>query len=814
MTSAEDVARDSDRFSIITRAMSDGVYDWNVEENSLYVSDRLNDIFGFESGSLTSEAWIERVFPDDKENYAREIQRHFRGESERLECEYRLRKVSGEYIWIRDRSIAVRNEDKRAIRLVGTVVDITAEVEQKAELDQANTNRNRLLSEFNTVLEAIDYGIIFLDADLKARFINRSIREMWGLDDDFISQNPTWLELLERNRAAGIYVYDDEAWQSFVDQRTTILMRGDSVPVELERADGSVLQVRFVSLPDGGRMITYYDVTPFKELERQLRASDERYEEVMNVVGEGVYEFQVGEETAYYSPLVTEMLGLESGTLMNRQEDWLACVHPEDRSLYVEKFSDTFKKGLKQFVFEYRFLRSDGSVRWARQRGVVDYDENGRAIRVVGSTGDITSEIELKDERDAARQTLYESVEVITEGIVLFDANDRIILCNSRFSSYFSEVSDIARPGTRFEDLLRVATERGIFPHAPSDFNSWFGNIREGRKNPAGTREQHLANGLWLQISERRTADGGLVAVYTDVSSLKETAEELRQARDQAEQTLLALTETQDKLVHAEKMASLGQLTAGIAHEIKNPLNFINNFARLSTGMLEEFGEIITPILPQLSDDDREEADDLLQTVGENLTRIDEHGRRADGIVQNMLAHSREAPSEQNIFDINAMLTESLQLAYHGTRAENPQFNVSLNEELAENIPPFTGYQQDLSRVFINLFTNGFHATTSRAQSAGETGAEYEPSLRITSQVIDNKIEIRVRDNGTGMPADIAEQIFNPFFTTKPAGEGTGLGLSLSFDIISKQHDGEIDVTSEDGAFTEFRVSLPMAQNR
>jgi len=256
--------------------------------------------------------------------------------------------------------------------------------------------------------------------------------------------------------------------------------------------------------------------------------------------------------------------------------------------------------------------------------------------------------------------------------------------------------------------------------------------------------------------------------------------------------------------VQTEKLASLGQLTAGIAHEIKNPLNFVNNFSALSGELIDELNEALKSA--SIDDKTREEIDELTHMLKGNLEKVVQHGKRADSIVKNMLLHSREGSGEHRPADINAIVEESLNLAYHGARAEKSGFNITLKRDLDPAAGMIDVYPQEITRVFLNLISNGFYAATKRKEAGGET---FEPTLSATTKSLGNKVEIRIRDNGTGIPQEVKEKMFNPFFTTKPAGEGTGLGLSMSHDIVVKQHGGKIDVDTEPGAFTEFIITLP-----
>jgi signal transduction histidine kinase len=265
------------------------------------------------------------------------------------------------------------------------------------------------------------------------------------------------------------------------------------------------------------------------------------------------------------------------------------------------------------------------------------------------------------------------------------------------------------------------------------------------------------------------------------------------------------LRTTQDRLVQTQKLASLGQLTAGIAHEIKNPLNFVNNFSGVSAELIDELQEALGDV--SLNEKRRNEITELMATLRGNLDKVVQHGKRADAIVKNMLLHSREGAGEHRLVDINALVEEGLNLAYHGARAEKQGFNITLER----SFDPATGevdvFPQDITRVLLNLISNGFYAATKRKAQADNDG--YEPTLVVATKNLGDSVEIRIRDNGTGIPLEVKEKIFNPFFTTKPAGEGTGLGLSISHDIIVKQHGGSIEVDTQPGAFTEFRIILP-----
>jgi signal transduction histidine kinase len=301
-----------------------------------------------------------------------------------------------------------------------------------------------------------------------------------------------------------------------------------------------------------------------------------------------------------------------------------------------------------------------------------------------------------------------------------------------------------------------------------------------------------------------------LVQTFADQAVIAiENVRLFEQVQERTKELSLSLEDlrtAQDRLVQTEKLASLGQLTAGIAHEIKNPLNFVNNFSALSAELIDELNDVLKPAA--LDGKVREEIDELTQMLKDNLEKVVQHGKRADSIVKNMLLHSREGSGEHRPADINAIVEESLNLAYHGARAEKSGFNITLRRDFDPSAGMIDLYPQEITRVFLNLISNGFYAATKRKESADEG---FEPTLCAVTKSLGNRVEIRIRDNGTGIPLEVKEKMFNPFFTTKPAGEGTGLGLSMSHDIVVKQHGGRIDVDTIPGAFTEFIITLPRA---
>jgi two-component system NtrC family sensor kinase len=362
------------------------------------------------------------------------------------------------------------------------------------------------------------------------------------------------------------------------------------------------------------------------------------------------------------------------------------------------------------------------------------------------------------------------------------------------------EIPDIAAPDT--PEFTRKAAAAGGFR------SIIFVPLIKQDKGIGTIILTHLRAGF--KLSEKQLA---LVRTFADQAVIAienvRLFDEVRARTKELAASLDELRTAQDRLVQTEKLASLGQLTAGIAHEIKNPLNFVNNFSALSAELVDELDETLAPA--PLDQKMRGDVGELTQMLKSNLEKVVQHGKRADTIVKNMLLHSREGSGEHRSADINALVEESLNLAYHGARAEKPGFNVMLKRDLDPDAGAVELYPQEITRALLNLISNGFYATTQRKSVEGET---FEPVLIAATKNRGKIVEIRIRDNGTGIPDEVKEKIFNPFFTTKPSGEGTGLGLSMSHDIIVKQHGGSIDVETVPGRFTEFKIVLPRTKQR
>jgi len=408
---------------------------------------------------------------------------------------------------------------------------------------------------------------------------------------------------------------------------------------------------------------------------------------------------------------------------------------------------------------------------------------------------------ELRDRQAELRVTF----DNMGDGVVMFDAAGRLTAWNRNFQEMIELPEAFLAGRPTFVEYFRYLADRGEYVSA--DLEAQLSRTLDDTKRELRF-ERTRPDGRVIEVRRNPVPDGGFVLIYADITERKRAEEAVRLARDAAEKALRELQTAQASLVHAQKMAALGQLTAGVAHEIKNPLNFVNNFSALSSELVDEMDEALEDA--RLDNRKREALDEIRKLLKSNLEKVVQHGKRADSIVKNMLLHSRSGSGERRPVEINAIVDESLNLAYHGARAEKQGFNITLERDFDPEAGIAEIYPQEITRMFLNLISNGFYAATKRATGIADG---FEPKLKALTRNLGEKVEIRIRDNGTGVPPGIREKIFNPFFTTKPAGEGTGLGLSMSHDIVVKQHGGTIDVVSEPDSFTEFIITLPRAMS-
>ena len=701
---------------------------------------------------------------------------------------------------------------------------------RRATLPQAD-------QELHAVLDTIDYGILFMGPDLRAKLINRAFRKMWDISDEFIRDTrPTMRDLVTHVWGKNLYDVPADQFEEYVEKRVEAVRKGTASITEMRLRDGRVIQFQTRPLPDGGRMLTYFDITDLKRSEENatrardiaemaladLSARDQELHAVLDTIDYGIL---------FMGPdLRAKLINRAFRKMWDISDEFIRETRPTMRDLvthvwgknlydapadqfeqYVEKRVEAVRKGTAS-ITEMR-LRN-GRVIQFQTRPLPD---GGRMLTYFDITDLKRSEENATRARDVAEtaladlgardQELHAVLDTIDYGILFMGPDLRAKLINRAFRKMW-DISDefIRENRPTMRDLVTHVWGKNLYDAPADQFEQYVEKRVEAvRKGTASITEMRLRDGRVIQFQTRPLPDGGRMLTYFDITDLKRSEENATRARDIAETALADLRIAQDRLVQTEKLASLGQLTAGIAHEIKNPLNFVNNFSALSVELVDELDDTLASA--PLDQKMRGDVGELTQMLKSNLEKVVQHGKRADSIVKNMLQHSREGSGEHRSADINAIVEDSLNLAYHGARAEKSDVTITLQHDLDPQAGAAELYPQEIMRALLNLISNGFYAATKRKAESEDDS--FEPVLRASTKNLGTTVEIRIRDNGAGIPAAIKEKMFVPFFTTKPTGEGTGLGLSITHDIIVKQHGGRIDVETKLGEFTEFIITLP-----
>jgi PAS domain S-box-containing protein len=798
------LAASEERHTLVARATSDGLYDWDIISDFLHVSDRLNSLFDFDAGDITSRDWAQRVHVDDFDRYVEALRTHFKGDSDHLECEYRIVDKNGDYRWVRDHGVGVRANDGRVVRLVGAVRDVTDSKVVDEELQRAQAR-------LRDSLETISDGFLLVGADDKVRLWNRRYMEIFsdasgGDISDLVFEGQSFFDMIRTGYMRGMFKPHPEGVDGWIADRRKA-RKDVSADFEMQLSDGKWLLINERQMSDGGRVSVYTDISEFKRRENETEAARARFEDAIEALSSGFVLFDAEDRIVIsnskyrkYFPKLNDMVS--PGTPF---KDIIQAAI--DRGMFPQSKVDP-----KEWLA--KLLKKRAATSGTREQKMEDglwlqiSDHRTKEGGIVSIYTDVTElksrEVELSEQSAILEATL----ENMDQAISMVDEDLNVVMFNQKFLEYMNFPKADFKRGFHMSQAFRFNAERGEYGEGDID-----AQIRErlelSAQFLAHRFERTKADGVTLEIVGNPVESGGFVTTYTDISEAKRREADLMATKVAAERALQELQKAQDRLVQAEKMASLGQLTAGIAHEIKNPLNFINNFALLSAEMLAELADVLSEPIASLSKDEREDAEDLFETVKGNLNKINQHGRRADSIVKNMLLHSRDGPSEMQHSSLNAIAEEALNLAYHGARAENPAFNIEMVKIFSANVGEIDCFPQDLMRVFLNLVSNGMYSAYKRKQSSSDPNKLPTPTISMETREQGENVVVEVRDNGSGIPEEIRDKIFTPFFTTKPAGEGTGLGLSLSYDIVVKQHGGTMTVDSEPGLSTTFIVTLP-----
>lgn len=504
------------------------------------------------------------------------------------------------------------------------------------------------------------------------------------------------------------------------------------------------------------------------------------------------------------SGTLARLLGYQSAEQVMALPDVMALVPDDARLAERNAYARCLESPAQPLARRIKRHRADTSIQWFDQLlEPVDWGGTPAVMEMLTQMRPEAANAEVPHQG----QLLQAAIDAMPNGVLMLDRDLRLEGANSEYFRLWDYPPGMFPPGTPVAETLYYNHRRGDYGDVPCEETVAELCTRFLVKGVINSERQVPTNGRILDIRTAPRADGGYVITQHDITDRKRIEDELREAKERAEAILKELRETQQQLIVQEKMASLGQLTAGIAHELKNPLNFVNNFAELSEELLDETLALLEPLNDHLDDATRADVDELVGNLQSNLRKIADHGRRADNIVKSMLAHSRGGGGEWQTTDLNALVEEALSLSYHAARAQDRNFNATLERRFAGDVGEVKLVPQDMSRVLVNLFTNSFYAIRKRQLTSGDP--VYEPTLTVSTEARGTEVSIRIHDNGVGMSPAVIDKLFTPFFTTKPTGEGTGLGLSLSYDIVVHQHRGRFDVFSIENEHSEFTITLP-----
>lgn len=547
--------------------------------------------------------------------------------------------------------------------------------------------------------------------------------------------------------------------------------------------------------------------------EAALRRSEEHFRRLIENASDLISILDPQGFIRYQSPAVTRMLGYTPEEMIGKNA--FGYLAPEDVAPTQERLQQLTEHPGTPVAAEFRFRHKDGSWRYIESIGTT-LPLDSPAGGVVINSRDIT-ERKHTERTLLLQKTLLEAQgEASIDGILVISAEGEILSHNQRFLDMWSippEVAASRSDEAAIQTVLNQLEDPAAFL-ARIDYLYAHPDVQA--RDEIALHDRRVFDRYTAPIISSEGDYYGRIWFFRDMTAQKRHAEELEQSRQEAEhareqasqyarsleRSLEDLRTAQDRLVQQEKLASLGKLTAGIAHEIKNPLNFVNNFAALSQDLIEELRQSLVT-----GEIDPEE---LLDDLEQNTTKIEEHGRRADAIVTNMMQHARGSKGRREITHLNALVREYTQLAYEDKRTQVPGIDIAIEQDLRADVGPVEVVPQEIVRVLLNLVSNAFDAVCERA---GEHHERYAPAIKVSTRRVGEQVELRVEDNGTGIPLALRDRIFEPFFTTKLAGRGTGLGLSISYDIITQGHGGLITLESEEGKGATFIVRLPASNS-
>ena len=597
--------RSEERYALAMEAVDEGVYDWNLDNGEIYYSESVRSAVGLSPDQLrTADDWIERIHPDDQSGYRAALIEHFKRRTDRFLCEFRYRDADGEWRWARQHGIA-QYDDGRATRMVGATGDVT---ELKRQQSAAEEAREQLAQ----AIDSISEGFSLYDSEDRLVLCNEQYRQIYGGLNDVLKPGVTHEEILKAFVGRGLIPNAGADPEKLVRQRLHRHLN-PGAPYEQELSDGRWVKVAWRKMANGGIAGVFTDITEMKSIEFALRDSETRYAQAMESANEALWDWEVEADTIYMAPQFAKRFGLETDESGRMTTDhWASRIHLEDLAIFQDSMRAHLRGETDFYTAEFRALDAQDNYIWIFHRGVGQRDDDGRVYRMLGSTSDISERKEAeraleaaRDESERAQQRLHDAMESISEGLVLFDAEDRIVICNSNYRQYFidavgEDVGRLVEPGNSFWDIVRTAQRAGMFPDLVDvDMDEYIAERLERRRSGAARHaaEQHLCDGRWLQVNEHKTASGGIASVYTDITEMKRREAELADKTA----TLEGLSEKLARYLSPQVYASIftGAQTVEVAAQRKKLTIFFSDIADFTAtaDMLES--EELTTLLNQ-----------------------------------------------------------------------------------------------------------------------------------------------------------------------------------------------------------------------
>jgi PAS domain S-box-containing protein len=801
---------------------------WESNLDTGIWSAKTEAIFGYAPGTFPGdrEAFLKLVHLEDQERVFQALSHSFTTQTP-YNIEYRINRNDGETRWVAVNGKVVENdEDGSSLRMVGVARDITDR--KQGEI---------ILRQYERMVEIAPDGIALVDRNYTYRLANQT----------YLAHNERqWEETVGRSIQD---VMGEETFKTVVKSRFDRCLAGETIDYGewfyFKKAGN-----RFVSATyspyfeiDGtitGVVIINREVTERRKAELLLQDSEERLRLALTAANQGLYDLNPQTGITIVSPEYATMLGYSPDEFEETNAKWSERMHPDDREPVSATYKAYVNGEISNYKVEFRQRTKNNEWKWILSIGkIVEWDENGQPLRMLGTHTDISDRKQAELDLRESQRFLQTVIDTFPLGVFWKDRRSVFLGCNFKTARAAGLNSPTEIIGKTDYDLPWSLEETEIYRADDRE-------VMESNQAKLGVIEtQKIANGttIWIETNKLplynlKDEVIGVLGTYQDISDRKRTElerdqllqelsqlnSELEQANHQLEEYSLTLEQrveertnelrnAQERIVAQEKLASLGTLTAGIAHELRNPLNFIKNYAEGSIELSQELLETLQPIFSAQESQTASFIESLIIDLKENASTIHRHSLRAADIISSMMEHARSEPASMQPTPLNALIKEAVKLACHAKQVQGSNFNASIYADYDPAVNLVDVIPNTLMRAFINLIDNACDAMRSRQAQLHvdePSVTTYTPSLRVSTQLVGENVEICIRDNGCGISPQIQAKILDPFFTTKPPGSGTGLGLSLTHDIIVKQHQGNLAITSNPNEFTEILVTLPL----